>query len=126
MPLIWRHELFWLKWMLITRQESCYPGLLPKFSGVSSGAPTFILPVSALIFRAQGLQVGLVKDGNRADLASIILGRDFGGEVEVVSGLQADDAIIVNPPDSLISGETVRVAEAQPQGQKTSSGGGAK
>jgi RND family efflux transporter MFP subunit len=94
--------------------------------GVSSGAPTFILPVSALIFRAQGLQVGLVKDGNRADLASIILGRDFGGEVEVVSGLQADDAIIVNPPDSLISGETVRVAEAQPQGQKTSSGGGAK
>jgi RND family efflux transporter MFP subunit len=81
---------------------------------VSSGAPTFILPAAALIFRAQGLQLGVVKDGNRAELVNVILGRDFGGEVEVVSGLQADDAVIVNPPDSLISGETVRVAEAKP------------
>jgi RND family efflux transporter MFP subunit len=81
---------------------------------VSSGAPTFILPAAALIFRAQGLQVGVVRDGNRAELANIILGRDFGGEVEVVSGLQADDVVIMNPPDSLISGETVRVAEAKP------------
>jgi len=87
---------------------------------VPSGAPTFILPVSALIFRAQGLQVGVVKDGNRAQLANIILGRDFGSEVEVVSGLQADDQVIINPPDSLISGEEVRVG--QPQNQNQGSG----
>jgi RND family efflux transporter MFP subunit len=87
---------------------------------VPSGAPSFILPVSALIFRAQGLQVGVVKDGNRAQLANIILGRDFGSEVEVVSGLQADDQIIINPPDSLISGEEVRVG--QPQNQNQGSG----
>jgi RND family efflux transporter MFP subunit len=87
---------------------------------VPSGAPTFILPVSALIFRAQGLQVGVVKDGNRAQLANIILGRDFGSEVEVVSGIQADDQVIVNPPDSLISGEEVRVA--QPPNQNQGSG----
>jgi RND family efflux transporter MFP subunit len=97
---------------------------------VSSGAPTFILPAAALIFRAQGLQVGVVRDGNRAELANIILGRDFGGEVEVVSGLQADDVVIMNPPDSLISGETVRVAEAKPtnpaQGQPSSSEGSKK
>ena len=84
---------------------------------VPSGAPTFILPVSALIFRAQGLQVGVVKDGNRAQLANIILGRDFGSEVEVVSGLQADDQVIINPPDSLISGEEVRVAQPPNQNQ---------
>jgi RND family efflux transporter MFP subunit len=87
---------------------------------VPSGAPTFILPVSALIFRAQGLQVGVVKDGNRAQLANIILGRDFGSEVEVVSGLQADDQVIINPPDSLISGEEVRVG--QPPNQNQGSG----
>jgi len=87
---------------------------------VPSGAPTFILPVSALIFRAQGLQVGVVRDGKRAELANIILGRDFGSEVEVVSGLQADDQIIINPPDSLISGEEVRVG--QPQNQNQGSG----
>jgi len=79
---------------------------------VPSGAPTFLLPVSALIFRSQGLQIGIVKDGNRAELAKIILGRDFGAEVEVVSGLEAGDDVIVNPPDSLIAGETVRVAPA--------------
>jgi len=103
---------------------------------VPSGAPTFILPVSALIFRAQGLQVGVVKDGNRAQLANIILGRDFGSEVEVVSGLQADDQVIINPPDSLISGEEVRVGQPSnqnqgsgpapgqnPQGQRPQSGG---
>ncbi|MGA8143512.1 MAG: efflux RND transporter periplasmic adaptor subunit [Candidatus Acidiferrales bacterium] len=96
---------------------------------VPSGAPTFILPVSALIFRAQGLQVGKVMDGNRAELATIILGRDFGSEVEVVSGLQADDAIIINPPDSLVAGETVRIAQAQaPPAQRPqpSSGGDKK
>src|ERR1700751_5678546 len=84
---------------------------------VPSGAPTFILPVSALIFRAQGLQVGVVRDGNHAQLANIILGRDFGSEVEVVSGLQADDQVIINPPDSLISGEEVSVAQQQPPAQ---------
>jgi RND family efflux transporter MFP subunit len=98
---------------------------------VPSGAPTFILPVSALIFRAQGLQVGVVKDGNHAQLANIILGRDFGSEVEVVSGIQTDDQVIINPPDSLISGEEVRVAQQQPpaQGpreQQTPSGGSQK
>src|ERR1700721_1887215 len=87
---------------------------------VPSGAPTFILPVSALIFRAQGLQVGVVRDGKHAELANIIMGRDFGSEVEVVSGLQADDQVIINPPDSLISGEEVRVG--QPQNQNQGSG----
>jgi membrane fusion protein (multidrug efflux system) len=105
---------------------------------VPTGAPTFILPVSALIFRAHGLQVGTVKDGNRAELANIILGRDFGAEVEVVSGLEAHDQVIINPPDSLVAGEVVRVAQAAqaapgvpvrgqaPESQHPSSGGSAK
>jgi RND family efflux transporter MFP subunit len=76
---------------------------------VPSGAPAAIVPVSALIFRSQGLQVGTVENGNRALLKDITLGRDFGTEVEVVSGLSTNDLVIVNPPDSLVSGEIVRV-----------------
>ena len=85
---------------------------------VPSGAPTYILPVSALIFRSAGLQVGTVQNGDKAALVDITLGRDMGNEVEVVSGLNAGDAVIVNPPDSLISGETVRVVQqsASPAG----------
>ncbi len=79
---------------------------------VPSGVPALILPVSALIFRSDGLQVGTVQNGNRAALTKITLGRDMGSEVEVVSGVTADDLVIANPPDSLISGETVRVVTA--------------
>ncbi|HEX4001415.1 MAG TPA: efflux RND transporter periplasmic adaptor subunit [Candidatus Acidoferrales bacterium] len=80
---------------------------------VPSGARSFILPVSALIFRSEGLQVGIVPNGgNKAQLVNITLGRDLGNEVEVVSGLNADDLVIVNPPDSLISGELVQIDQA--------------
>lgn len=76
---------------------------------VPDGVPSLILPVTALIFRSQGLQVATVQGGNRAVLTNIALGRDMGTEVEVVSGLTADDSVIVSPPDSLIAGEAVRV-----------------
>jgi hypothetical protein len=51
-----------------------------------------------------------------AVLTNIALGRDMGTEVEVVSGLTADDSVIVSPPDSLISGETVRVVTPPAKG----------
>ncbi len=80
-------------------------------------SPAYILPVNALIFRSQGLQVGIVDGSDRAQLKSVILGHDYGNEVEVVSGLADSDAVIVNPPDSLLPGEKVRVVEAQSNGE---------
>jgi RND family efflux transporter MFP subunit len=77
---------------------------------VPEAVPALILPVSALIFHSEGLQIGVVENGNRATLAKITLGHDLGSEVEVVSGLSATDSVIANPPDSLIDGETVRIA----------------
>lgn len=79
---------------------------------VPSGPPSVILPVSALIFRSQGLQAGIVENGDRAQLKDIVVGRDFGNEVEIVSGVTRNDLVIVNPPDSLISGEMVRVVSS--------------
>jgi RND family efflux transporter MFP subunit len=84
---------------------------------VASGPQALIVPVSALIFRSEaseGLQVATVKNGDSAQLVKITLGRDLGSEVEVVSGLSADDAVIINPPDSLVPGETVRIVGTQP------------
>ncbi len=68
-----------------------------------------VVPVTALIFRAEGLQVAVVRDGNRAELVHVTQGRDFGTEVEITSGITAKDSVIVNTPDSLTSGTTVRV-----------------
>ncbi len=71
----------------------------------------FILPVNALLFRAEGLRVAAVTDGHHADLKQITLGHDFGSEVEVIAGLTGDESIIVNPPDSIVAGEEVRIAQ---------------
>jgi len=68
------------------------------------------LPVNALIFRSEGLRVATVTDGNHATLVPITLGRDFGNEVEVVAGLTGEEIVITSPPDSLVSGEQVRIA----------------
>jgi RND family efflux transporter MFP subunit len=70
---------------------------------------TFRLPVNALIFRAEGVRVAVVND-HRVVLSPVTLGRDFGSTVEVLAGLTGDEAVIVNPPDSLMAGQTVRVA----------------
>jgi len=72
---------------------------------------TFLLPVSSLIFRGEKLQVGIVKDGH-AVVTDITPGHDFGDQIEVVSGLTPNDQVIMNPPDSLVSGESVKVVQA--------------
>jgi multidrug efflux pump subunit AcrA (membrane-fusion protein) len=68
--------------------------------------------VNALIFRSQGMQIAVVRDG-KAELAPITIGRDYGTEVEVLSGVTTQDQIIENPSDSLTSGTEVRLAKAQ-------------
>lgn len=66
------------------------------------------IPVNTLIFRAQGLQVAVVRDA-QARLVPITLGRDHGTFVEIVAGLQPSDQVIVAPSDSLTSGAPVRI-----------------
>lgn len=75
----------------------------------SAGAVT--LPSNALLFRAEGLRAGVVRNG-RVKLTPINIGQDYGSSVEVLSGLAPQDAVIVNPADSLADGEAVRVAIA--------------
>ena len=72
---------------------------------------TLILPANALMFRSEGLRVGVVKDG-KVVLTPVVLGHDFGDRVEIVSGLIAGDQVVVNPPDSMVSGQAVQVVQA--------------
>jgi RND family efflux transporter MFP subunit len=74
-----------------------------------SATSTVVIPVTSLMFRSEGLRVAVVRRG-RVAMLPITLGRDFGTEVEVVSGLEGSEAVITNPPDSLADGEEVRVA----------------
>jgi RND family efflux transporter MFP subunit len=72
---------------------------------------TFLIPVNALIFRTDKLQVGVVRNG-KSVITDITPGHDFGAEIEVVAGLKADDQVVVNPPDSLVSGQEVSIVQA--------------
>ena len=69
------------------------------------------LPANTLLFRAEGLQVAVVRDG-QAQLVPVTIGRDYGETVEILSGLRPTDQVIVAPSDSLISGTPVRIASA--------------
>jgi RND family efflux transporter MFP subunit len=72
---------------------------------------TFLIPVNTLLFRTEGLRVGVVKDG-KVVLTTVTPGHDFGDQIEIVSGLKADDQVIINPPDSIVSGQQVQIVQA--------------
>ena len=84
---------------------------------VPSESSTFLLPADALIFRSDKLQVGVVNDG-KANLVDVTPGYDFGEEIEIIAGLQANDQVIVNPPDSLVSGQAVSIEQASLPGDR--------
>ncbi len=80
-----------------------------KYTGVSPNALT--IPVTTVMFRSEGIRAAIVRDG-KAMLVPITVGRDFGDSLEIISGLRPQDPLILNPPDSLISGTPVKVQEA--------------
>jgi RND family efflux transporter MFP subunit len=77
---------------------------------LAASAQALRLPSNTVLFRAAGLQVATVDAQNRIKLKSIVQGRDFGSSVEVLSGLDPGDAVVVNPPDSITDGAPVRIA----------------
>jgi len=79
-----------------------------KIPGQSS---TYLIPVNCLIFRSEHLQVGIVRNG-KIVLTDLTPGHDLGAEIEIVAGLKADDQVVLNPPDSLVSGQTVQIVQA--------------
>ena len=77
---------------------------------------TVTIPSNTLLFRAEGLRVGVVR-GDRVQLVPVTIGHDFGNSVEITSGLTATDEVILDPPDSLASGIEVHSRAASLRGQ---------
>jgi RND family efflux transporter MFP subunit len=70
------------------------------------------VPASALIFNESGLHVATVGSDGRIVLREVTISRDLGNEVEIGSGIAADDRLVINPPDGIASGDKVRIAGA--------------
>jgi RND family efflux transporter MFP subunit len=106
------------------RDDELMPGSLAQVHFKAPVArPTFIVPASALIFRKEGLQLGTVVNSNNGPVAHmlpIVIGEDDGASVQIVSGLEAGDKVIQDPPDSLIEGE--KVAPQEPSARDSKGG----
>ena len=70
---------------------------------------SLVVPANALLFRREGLQVGIVRDG-KAELVRVTPGHDYGDSMEILSGLQPTDDVILSPSDSLTSGTAVQIS----------------
>jgi RND family efflux transporter MFP subunit len=79
----------------------------------TAGAVT--VPTNTLLFRSEGLRVGVVRNGKVA-LVPITIGHDYGNSVEVTSGVTAQEAIVIDPSDSLENGAVVQIAKAAEKG----------
>jgi RND family efflux transporter MFP subunit len=75
-------------------------------------AATLKVSVGALIFKSEGLQVAVVDPSGKVSLVNVTPGRDYGNAIEIVAGLNGDEQLIMNPPDALSNGETVKIAKA--------------
>lgn len=85
--------------------------------------PTLMIPVSALLFRQEGLRVVVATSDNTAQLLPITIGRDLGNFVEVSTGLTGQERVISNPPDSIIDGERLNVEIDKQQASEAASQG---
>jgi len=74
-----------------------------------------VVPDNTLIFRGKNLQVALVNDKGVVEVRDVKVGRDFGVQSEVLSGLTESDKVIVNPADSLATGQSVHVSSPSPK-----------
>jgi RND family efflux transporter MFP subunit len=81
---------------------------------IPADANVVTIPSTALVTGNRGTQVATLDSSDKVVLKQVQLGRDLGDSVEVVSGLSPSDRIINNPPETLIAGDTVRVAAATP------------
>jgi len=75
--------------------------------------PSYVLPSNTLLFRAEGQQVAVVKNSQVIELRNVTVGTDFGSKVQIVSGLNGSEDVVLNPPDSLLQGQRVQVVAAK-------------
>jgi len=80
--------------------------------------PVLTLPANTLLFRSEGIRVGVVNAQGKVEVRAVKLGRDFGQNVEILEGLSPGDRVIINPPDALADGAVVNAVEPKTEPAK--------
>jgi RND family efflux transporter MFP subunit len=94
------------------RDGRLFPGSYAQVHfGVNVAAARMLVPVNALLFRAEGPRAAVVGGDGKVHLKPVIIGRDYGTDVEILGGLETTESIVLNPSDSLEEGQTVHVTK---------------
>ena len=80
---------------------------------IPSDPNTLVVPLTALVFGAQGMRVAAVDANDKVALKPVTLGRNLGNRVEIEAGLSLSDRLIDNPPESTQTGDVVQTASAE-------------
>ena len=86
-----------------------FPGAYSPVRLETDGPKSLLVPSNSLLFRTEGPSLGVVGSDNKVHITKVKIGRDLGGKLEIVSGLAANDRVIINPADSLADGTIVHV-----------------
>jgi RND family efflux transporter MFP subunit len=110
---------------LDNQQGEVFPGAYAEVHfKLPSSSKSLRLPANTVVFRAAGMQVATVDNSGKIKLKNIQQGRDFGKTIEVLSGIDQNDVVVVNPPDSITDGLPVRIAPAPTAAAGAGSAGG--
>lgn len=110
---------------LDNRDGVLLPGMYAQVQvDVVRADPPLLVPASALITRGEGTQLATVNRERRVQYRQIVVGRDFGREVEIVSGLDANAQVVVNPTDALREGATVKAQVQREEARGSGAGQG--
>jgi multidrug efflux system membrane fusion protein len=94
------------------RDGRLFPGSYGQVHfGVDVAAVRMSVPVNALLFRAEGPRAAVVGEDGKVHLKPVLIGRDYGTDVEILGGLDPSESIVLNPSDSLEEGRTVHVTK---------------
>src|SRR3984885_9964693 len=109
---------------LDNRQSELFPGSYTEVHfRLPSSTDTLRLPANTILFRSDGLQVAVVQNQDTIKIKKVVQGRDFGKTVEILTGLDPTDEVVVNPPDSINDGMHVRIAPPPPKDAADQGGG---
>jgi multidrug efflux pump subunit AcrA (membrane-fusion protein) len=98
------------------------PGMYATVNfGVQSPDPPVRVPATALIVRADGPQVAIVTGDQRVHYQKVVIGRDYGSQLDIISGLEPGATVIVNVSDGLQEGAQVHTQPAQSGNQTNNS-----
>lgn len=95
------------------RDGKLFPGSYAQVHfGLNVTTARMSVPVNALLFRAEGPRAAVVGNDGKVHLKPVTIGQDYGTDVEILSGIDANDAIVLNPSDSLEEGQPVNLEKA--------------